>query len=46
MLVSQLIYYDEKNILPWAHQLKIIRHIKFRTLYNLVDGMNSTWWPP
>jgi hypothetical protein len=38
MLVSKLIYYDEKNILPWAHQLKIVGHIYF----NL--GLYTTWW--
>jgi len=46
MLISKLIYYDEKNILPGAHQVKIIGlNFLFRILYNSVDGMNSTWWP-
>jgi hypothetical protein len=43
MLVSNLIYYDENNILPSAHQMKITGlNFLFKTLYNLVDGMNST----
>jgi hypothetical protein len=46
MLVLKLIYYDEKSILLGAHQVKIIGlNFEFRTLYNLVDGMKSTWWP-
>jgi hypothetical protein len=37
MLVSKLIYYDEKNILPSAHQVKFIRlNFSFRTLYNFI----------
>jgi hypothetical protein len=43
MLVSKLIYSDEKNIFLGAHQVKIAGlTFLFRTLYNLVDGMNST----
>jgi hypothetical protein len=46
MLVSKLIYYDKKSILPGTNQVKIIRlNFLFRILYNLVDGMNSTYWP-
>jgi hypothetical protein len=37
MLVSKLIYYDEKNILPGAHQVKIIG-------LNFNLGLYTTWW--
>jgi hypothetical protein len=37
MLVSKLIYYDEKNILPAAHQVKIIG-------LNFQLGLYTTWW--
>jgi hypothetical protein len=36
MLVSKLIYYDEKSILPGAHQV-----LKYY-VFNL--GFYTTWW--
>jgi hypothetical protein len=41
MLVSKLIYYDKKSILPNAHQVKIIQHGGWNELHLVATKLNK-----